>query len=221
MRIVIQCAATKSQGATHLHTSDGRRVMFVARPDLAPRDDGRLYARPDDLSDDPSRSWREQLERHNAQPARSPWNLLPAFRLYAHPIYQRLVAQLGATNVFILSAGWGLVRADYLLPMYDITFSGAQGVARYKRRHVADQYADFCHLHTDRLDPVVFFGGRAYLPLFAQLTDPMTLPTFVFFNSSSPPRHSVWRTLRFATKTRTNWHYECADAFLDGRISTA
>jgi hypothetical protein len=37
----------------------------------------------------------------------------------------RLVEKFGIEKVFILSAGWGLIRADFLTPNYDITFSGS------------------------------------------------------------------------------------------------
>jgi hypothetical protein len=70
--------------------------------------------------------------------------LLPAWQLYDRPVYRELVHALGAENVFILSAGWGLLSADFLTPNYDITFS--KTAKRYKRRRVRDRYRDFCRV---------------------------------------------------------------------------
>ena len=89
--------------------------------------------------------------------------LLPAWQLYDRPVYRELVHALGAENVLILSAGWGLLSADFLTPNYDITFSTT--AERYKRRRVRDRYRDFCMLSGDRIEPVVFLGGKDYVPL--------------------------------------------------------
>jgi len=43
----------------------------------------------------------------NAQPNGNPLGLLPAWRLYRHAAYGKLVECYGTDNVFILSAGWG------------------------------------------------------------------------------------------------------------------
>ena len=40
----------------------------------------------------------------------------------------------GLDRLYILSAGWGLIPGDFLTPNYDITFSAAQNVQRFKRR---------------------------------------------------------------------------------------
>ena len=56
---------------------------------------------------------------YNNNPAGNSLGLLPVYRLYANPVYERLVDKLGVANVYILSAGWGLIRADFLTPSYD------------------------------------------------------------------------------------------------------
>jgi hypothetical protein len=71
--------------------------------------------------------------------------LFPAYRPTGKPFYSLLVERFGIDNVYILSRGWGLIRGSFLTPHYDITFEDAEG-------------------------PVVFFGGKGYLPLFMQLT---------------------------------------------------
>jgi hypothetical protein len=126
MIVVIQCAARKSRNAGHLVTADGKPVTFVAHPKIASKDD-KVYARPDDDAGE-GRSWREVLRAYNRDPRGNLLGLLPAYRLYRNPIYERLVDSVGIDGVYILCAGWGLIRSDFLTPYYDITFSNAQNV---------------------------------------------------------------------------------------------
>jgi hypothetical protein len=54
---------------------------------------------------------------YNNNPGGNPLGLVPAYRLYDNAVYQRLVDRLGIANVYILSAGWILLRADFLTPV--------------------------------------------------------------------------------------------------------
>lgn len=85
MIAVIQCAASKRQNAGHLVTADGKPVTFVAHPEIAPRNDGCVYARPDDDADD-GKSWRNALLAYNREPGNM-LRLLAAYRLYENRIY--------------------------------------------------------------------------------------------------------------------------------------
>src|SRR3954468_15411313 len=131
MIAVIQCAATKRSDAGRLVTAAGKPVVFVADPAMAPPDTSVVYARPGDKSDG-EKSWRQVLLDYNRNEPDNPLRLMPAWRLYSHAVYERLVTHCGVNNVYILSAGWGLISASFLTPEYDITFSSsADG---YKRR---------------------------------------------------------------------------------------
>lgn len=215
MIVVIQCAARKQPNAGYLTTNDGRRVLFVAEPNSAPAADGVLYARPDDLAEG-GRSWRDELLAYNRNPDGNPLGLLPAFELYQNAAYRRLAAKVGTDKLFILSAGWGLIAASFLTPYYDITFT-AQADA-YKRRQKRDQYQDFAMACLGTQEPILFFGGKDYLPLFDRLTNDAPGSRIVFFNSAITLQIRNGRMVRFATTTRTNWHYECVDEFLAGRL---
>lgn len=142
--IVIQCANRKRPEAGHMEEA-GRKVLFVADPASAPPGDPVLYRRPDDPA--PSgRSWRDMLEDYNRnRRADNPLGLLPAWKLYENAAYGALAGRFGTDNLFILSAGWGLVAGGFLLPKYDITFSSsAKGEDAYKRRRRGDRgYRDF------------------------------------------------------------------------------
>lgn len=214
MIVVIQCAATKRHSAGCLVSASGRQVVFVARPEAAPADSARLYARPDYPSGS-GKSWREILIEYNEHPGNNPLSLCPAWQLYENPTYERLAKMLGVANVFILSAGWGLISASFLTPYYDITFSPS--AAEYKRRRKADRYRDFCMLPADDHSEIVFLGGKDYIPLFCSLTSAVNNKKTVFYNSAFPPDAPGCTATRFVTSTRTNWHYECARSLVGER----
>jgi hypothetical protein len=216
MIVVIQCAATKRPGAGCLVSASGRPVCFVAKPELAPADTEYVHARPDDLSDN-GRSWRQVLLEYNEHPVSNPLGLYRARELYANPIYAKL-AESFRENLYILSAGWGLINAECLTPYYDIAFSSA--AEDYKRRRQGDPYEDLSmppHLLDEE---IVFLGGKDYVPLFCSITASARNRRTVFFNSQRSPDAPGCILKRFATATRTNWHYACASAFLEGRIAS-
>ena len=224
MIVVIQCAASKNPCAVRFKMEDGRPIMFVADPKKAPTDNEIVYKRPDDRAGS-GLSYREELVKYNhRRPGDNPLGLLSAGELYSNPVYAELVNTFCAQNVFILSAGWGLIPADFLTPDYDITFSSsAKGKDAYKRRRRNDAFMDLSMLPADRTEPIVFLGGRDYVPLFCCLTESAKAERIVFYryggSSDNPPAASGCRLLRFETTTRTNWHYECAKALMRGDIT--
>ena len=113
---VIQCAAAKSPSAGHFVSPNDGQVLFVAAPELALRDSAIVYRRPDECA--PSGiTYRQMLVDYNRHDRKdNPFGLLTVWRLYKNDTHQWLVEHLGISNVFILSAAWGLVAADYLLP---------------------------------------------------------------------------------------------------------
>lgn len=197
---------------------DGRPVLFVAHPELAPPRANCTYVRPDDESDAEG-TWRDQLLAYNASPGDNPLGLLPAFELYENDIYRALAKQLGVEKTYILSAGWGLIGAAFLTPAYDITFSAQAD--KFVRRRKRDTFCDLALLPASTTDQVVFFGSKEYVPLFAALTGGVKGERIVFYNSATAPAAPRCKVVRFETRTRTNWQYECAAAFLRGGLATA
>ena len=216
LTIVIQCAGSKNPQAGHFVDGHGKPILFVARPEQAPLDPAVVYRRPDDTA--PSgRTWREELIRYNDRRDGNPLGLLPAWRLYRNSVYGELVEAFGSHQVFILSAGWGLLAADFLTPNYDITFSNQ--AEPYKRRRLArDSYADLRMLPTEPVGPVVFLGGKDYVGLFQTLTAGSVNKRVVFYNSHVAPDTRGCICRRFETSARTNWHYKCARALIAGRV---
>lgn len=214
MNIVIQCAARKHPAAGHMR-HDGKSVMFVANPTLAPTALDTIYARPDDQTEN-GRTWRDLLLDYNKSHENNPLGLQRAFDLYENPIYERLVAKFGIDNVFILSAGWGLIPASFLTPGYNITFNTS--AEKVNRRLKTDIYDDLRLLPADSDVPVIFLGGKDYVPLFVKLTRELHGHRIVFYNSLNPPVTPECKAQRYITTTRTNWHYECAQALIEGRL---
>lgn len=198
-----------------LRSVNGRPVMFVAKPQLAPKSSEFLYARPDDMRDG-QHTWRDVLLQTNQEPADNRFGLLAAVDLYVHPAYHRLTQRFGMDTIFILSAGWGIIPAKFLTPAYDISFSS--GVDPFKRRGKDALYHDFNMLPVNSDEPVLFLGGKDYLSLFDRLTASIPGKRIVLYNSNIAPPISRCVLQRFVTKIRTNWHYECAQALIDGHI---
>jgi hypothetical protein len=217
MKIVIQCASKKMPDAGYMSNKDGRKILFVADPDTAPASDEFLYAKPDNISE-AGKSWRDLLLGYNNKPENNPLDLYPAFQLYWNEAYRDLVQEYGTENVYILSAGWGLIDAEFLTPKYDITFSPSADP--YKRRGKKDFYNDFQMLPDGCNDDLVFFGGKDYLPLFCELSSGYKGQRFIFYNSKNLPKTPGCTLIRYHTTTRTNWHYGCAKDFLSGDVTT-
>lgn len=215
MIVVIQCAASKRSNAGYLQQRDGRNVFFVADPDSAPVDTSCVYARPDSRADT-GNSWRDELISYNDAPGNNPLGLLPAWKLYKNKIYALLAERYGVDRLYILSAGWGLVSADFLTPKYDITFSPQAD--SFKRRRKKDRYNDLCMLPTDTDEPVVFFVSKGYVPLARALTENLKGPRHLFYRSKTPPEAPGFILNAYETRTTTNWQYECAKSFLVGNI---
>ena len=188
--------------------------MFVAKPEIAPIGGRELYARPDDVSDT-GKSWRSLLQEYNAARGDNPLGLLPAWQLYRNPAYRVLADHCGQDHLYILSAGWGLIRADFLTPKYDITFSTGRNVQPYKRRNPRETFEDFgwaCDVEED----IVFFGGRDYVSLFCKLTANAKGHRTVFYAGSAIEVPGCTRR-RFGDPF-TNWHYQCARAYVQDAL---
>lgn len=173
----------------------------------------------------------------------NPLGLLPAWQLYKNKTYQLLADTFGQKNLYIFSAGWGLVRSDFMIPNYDITLSpGATGPDKYKRRRKDDPYDDFTMLpiapvnighpdssgsdalkspidptksDTSAAGPVVFLGSKAYVPLFCQLTKGCSAHRIVFHNSKTPPEAPNCEIRKYDTPKKTDWHYDAAKALAE------
>jgi hypothetical protein len=214
MKIVIQCAGRKFENAGRLTTLSGEKVLFAAHPERYPLIN--KCVRPDDNRESSDSTWRSYLESYNHQGS-NPDHLFPASDLYKPPIYRALVNHFGGENVFILSAGWGLIRSDYLIPYYDITFSN-QGQS-YAKRRPSDRFEDFNQLSDASIHPdetIYFFGGQDYLPLYRKLLRDINARKVIFHSQGSSYQLQGYECIPY--RGFTNWHYVCAQDFIDGKI---
>ena len=229
MIVVIACAGSKDGSAGQLKTKNKQRVMFVSKPRKVPKDKPGIYKHPDDPAYR-GKSWRNVLDeynrKHKRNPSDNPLGLLRASDLYKprqpyREIYKELVEAFGIQNVFILSAGWGLIPADFLTPKYDITFS--QDVKKkypYKHRDKnQDIYEDFKKLPSDTRKPIVFLGGDSYVSLFGSLTEHIKTKRIIFHKSKNPTKPPNCQLRHFEAKTKNRiWYYECAKELMAGNI---
>ena len=196
----------------------GRSVMFVADPDEAPRGDGFEYARPDDPSEYGGKSWRTVLREYNEHPAENRDGLLPAWQLYRNPTYGLLAEHLGLDRLYILSAGWGLIAANFLTPKYDITFSKARNVDPFQNAGGSRIATGDLNMLPAAVDhPVVFLGGKDYIRLFCGLTANAGGERTVFYAGRKALRRPVARS-EVTVSPFTNWHYQCAKALMAGTV---
>ncbi len=214
--VVIQGGEDKVASAGHMVLPDGRPVVFVAEPGVAPSDPGTAYRRPDDRADG-IQTFRDALVAYNGTPEDNPLGLLPAWRLYEDDAYRTLAEGVEPENLFILSAGWGLIESDFLTPTYDITFSN--GVATYKRRRPRDSYNDLRRLPSEGTSRVVFAGGADYIPLFLELTEGIATERIVYHHANRVPLASDAQFVPVESDDTNDWHLQWARDYAAGKVA--
>ena len=211
--IIMPCAGSKNDvGRIFFH---GKRVSFVANPGINSSD----QFRPDDLIPGlaPRLTWREAITKYNTdQPLPLGVTIengkLPmAYKLYENEAYHAVVNAIGPKNVFILSAGWGLVRSTYRIPYYDITFSGG---THLNLRKAKQEWADYNQFpNTVKEDQCVHsMIGVKYFRLFNRLF-PREVTLRFHHKAGNAPGNFLGRAWDFQLhpgKLRTNWYYQCA-----------
>jgi hypothetical protein len=220
MKKIIECSGTKNGEPWAVSGLNGIQIKFVSHPNACKVTPGIKLFRPDDMVPDSSMTWREYLNDYNKH-MENPDHLLRAGHLYQDKTYHILVDRFGWENTYILSAGWGLVRSDYYLPLYDITFS-KNAADCYKRKRT-DKYKDFNHLlikdkNIDN-DQIYVFAGIDYLPLLYELTEHTKIKKYVFHKSDYIKRVDNYKYIKYHTNQSTNWHYSCAQDFANGKIN--
>lgn len=213
MKVIIQCAGSKSEKAKPFF-KDGKRIEFVARPKLKEMNDI-VFCRPEDPVDGSSRTWIDELLDYNHGES-NPFNLCKAYELYDNEIYRKLNAGFGG-NFYILSAGWGLIRGDLLIPNYDITFASGKDVekvaVRLKREF--EPKALINHLANQQLgsnEPIHVFAGKKYIPLLSAMTEGLRVHLVLHYQGKKPSIPDAC-CCEYRGDPR-NWQYQAAKAFL-------
>ncbi len=230
MKIVIQCCLQKNPDAGTFSTEDGKVVRFVAQSDDCQITDQEYFCKPDDVMPDNNITWRDYLVQYNDEYCSTrvnPCNLSAAIDLYKPKIYKELGNVFGEENVFILSAGWGLINGRFLLPNYDITFS--KRAKKYEEQKFRNRrnsennnssWKDFNHLSENQIledEIIYFFGGLDYITQYRKLTSSIPNQKVIFYNSNSFQFNAndsyQYTRYRPLNALKTNWHYQCAKEF--------
>jgi len=209
---VIQSAGRKAEDG-YLRGNAGRQLVFVADPAKAPALPDVRFAHPDDLRPD-GRSWRQYLVDYNARDT-NPIGLHRAIDLYAHPVYAHLASRLPPERLYVLSPAWGLVRADYRLPNYEVSFSHGAHVPVHARRAEAQTWQDFNTIEAGAGDEIVFIGSKDYLAAFDALTRNSPAQRLAYRSSGTGKGSPGLKFRRYEAKTKeaknkAQWYYDLA-----------
>jgi hypothetical protein len=219
VKVVIQCAGRKF-GAPTL-SQGGQALNFVANPRLG-HPNGRA---PWDALPALNRyTWIDCIRDYNDKKilpsgitVSKGQDLTTAGSLYRNSIYRDLIRTVGSQNVYILSAGWGLVNAADKIPPYNITFSSSNKIPKDARitstvrtnystvRQIIDGDEDIHLFITAKYAPywMSLFSGGGGRCVFLHWRQGQAIPL-------------GWAGQTFlhnCGKCKTNWHYLAAKQF--------
>ena len=225
-KVVMICAKVKHNN-THISVNN-QTIKFkaVSNP-------GNFDFLPDDPKPNDKCTWRKWVEdnQNNAAIPTLAYNLYSPRNPF-NEVYLNLNEKFD-DRLFILSAGWGLVKANFRLPNYDITFSGNNPANLRVFQNLNPPFNDFNHLtynHNVGLnsenEDIVFIGSPDYIPLFIKLTQNLKCRKIIYWKRMKPkpipielpiPNNTFLYRFYNTAKNR-NWHYELAQKYADGEI---
>lgn len=234
--VIIQCAGNKNEDAGGFEHNN-KKVVFVATPTK----DSDTEFTPDSVIPGTNTTWRDYLVQYNTNylnTGNNPLNLYKAMDLYGNHSYRSLVEHYGENNVYILSAGWGIIRANYLLPLYDITFCTGKNVKENAIRedYTFNTWKDFdyfCPIIGADMGIVNILCGKSYRDFLNKLIRKNSekwcnTNICYYFNDNGPePTPPIswkgkWESKNYGVMTgsyaKTNWHYGCAKFLTTGLI---
>lgn len=215
MKVIISCCDRKNGNS---FTHNGEIINFVSRVNEIVHNNA-IYVHPDDLIPNENITWRELIALQEIRD-----DLKPTYDLYVPEIYNSLFHNFG-NDFFIFSAGWGIVRADYKLPKYNVTFSTGNNIPNYSVRNQNDFFNDFNQLEgIDIHEKIIFFAGKDYVLPFCQLTDHFPNEKIIIYKNNdvliNNPylNNNNFQFIHYQTNRRTNWHYEFAQRLINNEI---
>jgi tetratricopeptide (TPR) repeat protein len=203
---VICCSGSKTKD-NFIYNSNSQSVKFVASPEKAPCD-GALYCRPDDKISGTDKTWRDLVLEQNHP------DLVKAYCLYKNNVYRGLHKTF--ERFYIFSAGWGIIRSDFMLPAYNITFANAP---EWEKRKKDMQWNDFNHLKDDAAnfapgDKIMLLAGSGYIGHFCDMTKSISNKKIIIHKGPDIPESDGFEYRHYETPRRTNWFYEVAENFI-------
>ena len=218
-QILIQCAGDKSSDAGTFKYH-GKIVNFVAQPQVCQETSCSVYVNPNQIIDQNKNiTWFDKLKEYNkeyVETGDNPYNLFKAVELYRNAIFNHIKQRIGSENIYILSAGWGIVKGSYLLPDYNITFSGAHNNKEW--RDINLEWQDMNHLDDppSNINDLHIFCTANYHPLLKRLLGgkirkdaKITIHTNLYMDVDN------YKYEEFFPTGNTNWQYACAKDFIN------
>jgi hypothetical protein len=193
----------------------GQAVKFAASPQTAPRDEFAYY-KPDDSIPGQNKTWRNLVVNGQNDPE---LDLVPAYLLYSPDIYRDFYKKFGS-RFYILSAGWGVIRADFKIPAYDITYSTGPNVPKHAKRNDNYGWKDINHLKEDSVkfdsdSEVILFASSTYVSPFCDMAQSIPYKKKILYRSQKITQRQGFVYEYYQTNRRTNWYYEAAGKFLN------
>ena len=113
-----------------------------------------------------------------------------------------------------MSAGWGLVKSEFKLPKYDISFSTKGNKKSIRKININKPpiYNDFNQLEVSCVDDIVYVGGKDYLDLFYKLTQNLPNRKIIYYNTQTQPKanNGNYKYIKYDINYTTNWYYQLA-----------
>lgn len=211
IKVVMMCS-NKKNGTGTLYINE-QPITFAAQINRA-----NFEFMPDDLIEiNGKETWREFITKNQNK------LILKAYELYKKEEYRFLYNSF-RNNLYILSAGWGLVNSEFKLPYYDITFS-QQGSFKTKRNSntkIPPIYKDYNQLIPDENDNIIYIGSKDYLGLFCKLTYNLPNRKIIYYFGTQPkiklPNLTFVYREFFPRNPKNNrtWFYELAKQISEG-----
>ena len=133
-------------------------------------------------------------------------------------IYQESHNAFG-NRFYVASAGWGIIKSEFKIPDYNITFSDTDEENNYRNPN-NDYINDFNHILSIEGD-ILFLGSKKYLNQFISLTRNLPNRKIVFQNSQEillpalNQNGGPFVQLYFPYPNNYTWHYAAARLLIE------
>jgi hypothetical protein len=216
IKVIIQCAGKKERNAKSFCNSGGR-ILFRAKPDSQSNS-----VTPWSHIQNTSMTWIDCVQKYNGSGVlpdgifiENNAKLARAGDLYLRSAYRELINHFDYNSVFILSAGWGLVRGDTKIPAYDITFSNQ---AEKDCRITPTERSGYGTVLSDvgECDKLHLFITKAYLDYWNRaFTRYIQCKNIILhWNESFCPSEN-YTIARHNFEPCTNWHYKAVSQYMN------
>jgi len=214
-KVVLTCASNKHPNNELQYNGNQIDFIWSNNPNI-PNSYNPLSSIPNN-----NINWKNHIDQINQGMLIS--NIVSAYDLYNPKApFQNIYVTLHncfLNRFYIASAGWGIIKNEFRLPSYNITFSGNNNNGNYRNPNNGF-INDFNHLLPDNED-IIFFGGKKYLKQFIFLTQNLPNRKIVFYNSQNinlpdpNPNGGVFIPLYFPYHNKHKGHYAAALMFID------